>query len=77
MGTTSLTLYGHGGRVLSVVDIAVGPDVQGAVGHGLFGFGGFEFVGGERGHGAGVAHGWNGRAGLSWVPNKLQALWPP
>ena len=29
MGTTSLTLYGHGGRVLSVVDIAVGPDVQG------------------------------------------------
>lgn len=29
MGTTSLTLYGYGGRVLSVVDIAVGPDVQG------------------------------------------------
>jgi pilus assembly protein CpaC len=29
MGTTSLTLYGFGGRVLSVVDIAVGPDVQG------------------------------------------------
>lgn len=29
MGTTSLTFYGHGGRVLSVVDIAVGPDVQG------------------------------------------------
>ena len=29
MGTTSLTFYGYGGRVLSVVDIAVGPDVQG------------------------------------------------
>ncbi len=29
IGTTSLTLYGYGGRVLSVVDIAVGPDVQG------------------------------------------------
>jgi pilus assembly protein CpaC len=29
VGTTSLTLYGYGGRVLSVVDIAVGPDVQG------------------------------------------------
>ncbi len=29
MGTTSLTLYGTGGRVLSVVDVAVGPDVQG------------------------------------------------
>ena len=29
MGTTSLTLYGPGGRVLSVVDVAVGPDVQG------------------------------------------------
>lgn len=29
MGTTSLTIYGFGGRVLSVIDIAVGPDVQG------------------------------------------------
>ena len=29
MGTTSLTLFGYGGRVLSVVEIAVGPDVQG------------------------------------------------
>nr|WP_166180956.1 type II and III secretion system protein family protein [Altererythrobacter segetis] len=29
MGTTSLTLYDSGGRVLSIMDIAVGPDVQG------------------------------------------------
>ena len=28
MGTTSLTLYDSGGRVLSVIDIAVGPDVD-------------------------------------------------
>ncbi len=28
MGTTSLTLYGQGGRVLSVLDVAVGPDVE-------------------------------------------------
>lgn len=28
MGTTSLTLYDAGGRVLSVMDIAVGPDVE-------------------------------------------------
>ncbi|WP_120077078.1 type II and III secretion system protein family protein [Aurantiacibacter odishensis] len=28
MGTTSLTLYGEGGRVLSVLDVAVGPDVD-------------------------------------------------
>ena len=29
MGTTSLTLYDNGGRVLVVMDIAVGPDAQG------------------------------------------------
>ena len=29
MGTTSLTLYDRGGRVLVVMDIAVGPDAQG------------------------------------------------
>jgi pilus assembly protein CpaC len=29
MGTTSLTLYDRGGRVLVVMDIAVGPDVDG------------------------------------------------
>jgi len=29
MGTTSLTLYDRGGRVLVVLDIAVGPDAQG------------------------------------------------
>lgn len=29
MGTTSLTLYDSAGRVLSVLDIAVGPDVEG------------------------------------------------
>jgi len=28
MGTTSLTLYDRGGRVLSVMDVAVGPDVE-------------------------------------------------
>jgi pilus assembly protein CpaC len=28
MGTTSLTLYDAGGRVLSVMDVAVGPDVE-------------------------------------------------
>jgi len=28
MGTTSLTLYGDGGRVLAVMDVAVGPDVE-------------------------------------------------
>jgi pilus assembly protein CpaC len=28
VGTTSLTLYDAGGRVLSIMDIAVGPDVQ-------------------------------------------------
>ena len=28
MGTTSLTLYDRGGRVLSVMDIAVGPDAE-------------------------------------------------
>ncbi|MGC1270891.1 MAG: type II and III secretion system protein family protein [Croceibacterium sp.] len=28
MGTTSLTLYGHDNRVLAVMDIAVGPDVE-------------------------------------------------
>lgn len=28
MGTTSLTLYDAGGRVLSVIDIAVGPDIN-------------------------------------------------
>jgi pilus assembly protein CpaC len=28
MGTTSLTLYDRGGRVIAVMDIAVGPDVQ-------------------------------------------------
>jgi pilus assembly protein CpaC len=28
MGTTSLTLYDSGGRVLAVMDVAVGPDVQ-------------------------------------------------
>lgn len=28
MGTTSLTLYGEGGRVLTVLDVAVGPDVE-------------------------------------------------
>ncbi len=28
VGTTSLTLYDAGGRVLSILDIAVGPDVQ-------------------------------------------------
>ena len=28
MGTTSLTLYDSGGRVLSVIDVAVGPDVD-------------------------------------------------
>ena len=28
MGTTSLTLYDGGGRVISVMDIAVGPDVE-------------------------------------------------
>ena len=29
MGTTSLTLYDSGGRVMSVMDVAVGPDVTG------------------------------------------------
>jgi pilus assembly protein CpaC len=28
MGTTSLTLYDRGGRVIAVMDIAVGPDIQ-------------------------------------------------
>jgi pilus assembly protein CpaC len=28
MGTTSLTLYDSGGRVLSVIDVSVGPDVR-------------------------------------------------
>ena len=28
MGTTSLTLYDAGGRVLAIMDVAVGPDVQ-------------------------------------------------
>jgi pilus assembly protein CpaC len=28
MGTTSLTLYDSGGRVITVMDVAVGPDVQ-------------------------------------------------
>lgn len=28
MGTTSLTLYDAGGRVLSVMDVAVGPDIE-------------------------------------------------
>jgi pilus assembly protein CpaC len=28
MGTTSLTLYDSGGRVLAIMDVAVGPDVQ-------------------------------------------------
>jgi pilus assembly protein CpaC len=28
MGTTSLTLYDRGGRVIAIMDIAVGPDVQ-------------------------------------------------
>lgn len=28
MGTTSLTLYDSGGRVISIMDIAVGPDVE-------------------------------------------------
>lgn len=28
MGTTSLTLYDEGGRVLSVMDVSVGPDVE-------------------------------------------------
>lgn len=28
MGTTSLTLYGDGGRVLAVMDVSVGPDVE-------------------------------------------------
>ncbi|KHK92329.1 type II and III secretion system protein family protein [Novosphingobium malaysiense] len=28
MGTTSLTLYDSGGRVLSVMDVAIGPDVR-------------------------------------------------
>ncbi len=28
MGTTSLTLYGEGGRVLAVMDVTIGPDVE-------------------------------------------------
>jgi len=28
MGTTTLTLYDHGSRVISVIDVAVGPDVE-------------------------------------------------
>ncbi|MEL1251019.1 type II and III secretion system protein family protein [Aurantiacibacter gilvus] len=28
MGTTSLTLYGDGGRLLAVMDLAVGPDIE-------------------------------------------------